>query len=163
MLASSYISSCVSAKCGVNFPQQVGSAVGLYDGYCATANVEVPTSTAAVITSKMDTGVLGNPTSPPTNTAIQTGTVDNPTPIPNTQPESTSPSTTTSASTEEKNGLSQSDVIALAVGLGVGVPSLLLALATFLGMRRKKENRRVAAQEAMFVNGGVKPSELSGY
>ena len=41
-----------------------------------------------------------------------------------------------------KGGLSKSDVIALGVGLGVGVPSLLLALASYFQLRRGREKRQ---------------------
>ncbi|EPE30447.1 hypothetical protein GLAREA_03414 [Glarea lozoyensis ATCC 20868] len=156
--ASSYISSCVSSKCS-NFPSEVTGALALYDGYCATANVEVA---SAVATSKATTTGGASVVSVPTTSPDALPSTNNP---PNTgsggavvqaTPTSTPSPNSSPATTEEKKGLSQSDIIALAVGLGVGVPSLLLALATFLGMRKKKENRRVAAQEALFVPVGVR-------
>ena len=110
----------------------------LYNGYCATANVAaaVQTSAPRVTTSNSakSTPVVQSPNTDPDANGNESSTTSVP---PTTE---TSESGTSSA-TSEKKGLAQSDIIALAVGLGVGLPSLLLALATFCVTKKRKERQ----------------------
>ncbi|KAL2068089.1 hypothetical protein VTL71DRAFT_16187 [Oculimacula yallundae] len=148
--ASSYISSCVNKGCGADFPGEVTGAMNLYNGYCSTANVAaavqtsapgVTTSTSAKTTPaanapnpNLDANIKGS--SSTTGTTATLGT--------------TAPAA--SSATGEKKGLTQSDVIALAVGLGVGLPSLLLALATFCLQRKKRERQHRTSPEVHYIN-----------
>lgn len=130
--ATSYISSCVSAACTKmgNIDGDIKSMLDLYGGYCATANVEVSSmpaqTTAATITpaaaiSRTTTRSVGS--SYPAATQAPSEST--------TQPDG--------AKQNEDEGLSKSDVIALATGLGVGIPSLVVAVvALFIQLRKKK-------------------------
>ncbi len=145
--ASSYISSCVNAGCGTEFPGEVSSAIDLYDGYCTTANLAVQTTASEVspVTSSKNTQLAQSTSktiSSSANGAQATVSGEETT-------ETSIPETPSTAS--KKKGLSQSDVIALAVGLGVGLPSLLLALATFCLQRKKKEKEHRITTEVHYV------------
>jgi hypothetical protein len=130
--ATSYISSCVSSACSKvgNVDGDIKSMLDLYGNYCATANVEVssvPAQTAAttttpgVATTRATTKATGS-----TNLIV-------------TQAPSESTAQPGNEQKEEDEGLSKSDVIALATGLGVGVPSLIVAVvALYIQLRRKK-------------------------
>ncbi|PVH81672.1 hypothetical protein DL98DRAFT_165185 [Cadophora sp. DSE1049] len=146
--ASSYISSCVNAGCGADFSGEVTSAMDLYNGYCATANVAaavqttVPSVTAS--NSAKSTPVANSP-----NTNLDANANESST---TSTPDTTeTPEPGTSSVTSEKKGLAQSDIIALAVGLGVGLPSLLLALATFCVTKRRKEKQNRVTTEIHYV------------
>jgi hypothetical protein len=129
--ASSYISSCVNGGCGTDFPAEVTSAISLYDGYCATANVAAQTTVQDTSKSSITSISVTSLKTSPANTVV------------GEQAQTTSVTTTQDSGTasSEKKGLSQSDVIAIGVGLGVGVPSLVLGIATFCLARRKKDER----------------------
>ncbi|KAK3614619.1 hypothetical protein LTR56_026461 [Elasticomyces elasticus] len=117
----------------------IASMLNLYDGYCSTANAEVtPTTEHKSITS---TDELTGET-PTTTPAITVGQ-----PIASTASEtgvtSDTAATTTPAVSGDDKGLEQSDIIALAASLGVGVPSLLItafALCVQLRKRRARED-----------------------
>ena len=148
--ATSYISSCISAGCSKfpNVDQDITSMLDLYGGYCATANVEAsskPADTKAVTTppaaasspKAAATGSLGV-----SSATAATGDV---------------PASTTASDTEAKEdeGLSKSDIIALATGLGVGIPSLAIgALALWFQLRRRR-----ATAEQLHSSVNVTPSE----
>jgi hypothetical protein len=149
--ATSYISSCVSQGCGKvpNVDQDITSMISLYGGYCATANVEVPSQPAA--TTAITTPLVAASTARPASTrssgvSSATAAVGE------------APTSTTAPGSEEKKedeGLSKSDIIALATGLGVGLPSLVIgALALWFQLRRR---RAAAEQPHISVNGT--PSE----
>ncbi|CZT46351.1 uncharacterized protein RSE6_06764 [Rhynchosporium secalis] len=150
--ASSFISSCVSKGCGADFPGEVANAMDIYNGYCATANVAaaVQTSTSGVTASASATSTPKIPISNPNATTEPRSKDSVPTTGARTTVETSVPGGATAAS--EKKGLAQSDVIALAVGLGVGVPSLLLAVATFCMQRKKRERQHRASPEVHYVN-----------
>ena len=147
--ASSYISSCVSSACS-NFPQETNSAINLYNNYCATANVAVSTTSDTSLPSRTASPVAASVASPTTSPHRTTQT--------SSSGEEAADSTNAAATAvkseaaaapndsdvaDEKDGLSRSDLIAIGVGLGVGIPSLIIAIATFCLMR-KKGNRRSA-------------------
>ncbi|KAK1829307.1 hypothetical protein QBC39DRAFT_237522, partial [Podospora conica] len=120
--ATSYISACVSDKCARSvdsWPDEVTSMLQLYDGYCATANVMPASVTKGVVTgTKAGPGITG------------TG---------GEGVKETAPASSEEGGKKDKEGLSQSDVVALAASLGVGIPSLLIALVTLCVQLRKKK------------------------
>ncbi|KAH7020704.1 uncharacterized protein B0I36DRAFT_392793 [Microdochium trichocladiopsis] len=153
--ATSYLSSCISAGCGrvvgTGWTSELNAMLGIYDAYCSTANVEqevvswTPTATA--------TGAgAGGANGGSATTAAVTGT----------RPTNTAASATSNPSTGETgnngngdkgSGLSQSDIVALAASLGVGIPSLLIAGITLCVQLRKKK-RRAGERESAMVTGG---------
>lgn len=133
--ASAYISSCVSDACSslaAGVTTEISSAIALYDGYCATVTAEqvitsgtAPAATAGSLSAAAATGKAGS-----ASESISTQQTGGP------SPSSSSPDN------NEKPTLGRSDMIALGVGLGIGIPSLLIALATYLQMRKRKLHRR---------------------
>ncbi|KAK0099776.1 hypothetical protein ONS95_013333 [Cadophora gregata] len=146
--ASSYISSCVSSGCGADFSGEVTSAMDLYNAYCATANVAAAVQTSAPsIAASNSAKVTSTAILPKTHldaNANNSSSASSPITTEDTK------SGTSSANTGNK-GLAQSDIIALAVGLGVGVPSLLLALATFCVTKRRRERQSTVTTEIRYV------------
>lgn len=151
--ASSYISSCVSTGCGRvdNVDQDVTAMLSIYDSYCTTAmaaaNEAEPTddasntdnangaSPSAQKTTAPQTGTGGQgaaQTSGAGSEAQATGGADG------NQDGKDDPATA-------KDGLSRSDIVALAASLGVGIPSLLIAALT-LWIQMKKRKRNAAAE-----------------
>jgi len=133
--ATKYVSNCVKAGCnGVeDWPDEVTSMLDLYNNYCATANVAVKT-----------TDFTPGPTTSPSDNTADTQTTDTSKPTRATQtgsPGSGSTAPPTSIPNEEKNGLSQSDIVALAASLGVGIPSLLIAVITLVVQLRKRKRK----------------------
>lgn len=135
--ATSYISSCVSANCARSvdsWPEEVTSMFELYDGYCATANVMPVSGTkgaaAGGATATKASGAGSGTTG--TNPGAGAG--------------GEGAKETAPASEEEgkkdKEGLSQSDIVALAASLGVGIPSLLIALGTLCVQLRKRKRAK---------------------
>ncbi|KAK4214134.1 hypothetical protein QBC37DRAFT_342713 [Rhypophila decipiens] len=142
---TSYVVECASTNCdGIqDWADEATSMLGIYGDYCATANVAVSTegfsfaSTTSTATTPTETGKggSGNPTR-----ATQTGSPGG--------AASTSTETGTPAGSgegEKKDGLSQSDIVALAASLGVGIPSLLVAIITLVVQMRRRKNKRAAA------------------
>ncbi|KAJ4993986.1 hypothetical protein SVAN01_00463 [Stagonosporopsis vannaccii] len=132
--ASSYISSCVSATCSSigNVEGDVASMLSMYDGYCQTANVETSTSVPATTTTEDD---LGRTETGEATTATSANSL-----LAATSASATSTPThgAAGAEQEEDTGLSKSDIIALATGLGIGIPSLIVgAVALYMQLRRK--------------------------
>ncbi|KAI6365276.1 hypothetical protein MCOR25_005406 [Pyricularia grisea] len=162
--ASSYISSCVSSRCAANvadWKSEAGSMMDMYKAYCATANVG-PTPNAAA-NAPNPAGVTGKAASSGT---LQTGASGG-SRTGAGLPAETSDSGAgqqqgggTGGDSASKGGLSQSDIIALAASLGVGVPSLMIAAATlWLQMKKKKSKAQAAATAAKppSVQGGTSP------
>lgn len=145
--ASAYISSCVNQDCGGS-QTELTSAIELYDSYCKTANVEVAAVTTSSPAGAQTSATKAADQSIPANTAgsatRQVGATSDPT-LDSSSKETTAVSPSSATAEEgKKKGLSQSDIIAMAVGLGVGVPSLLLALGTFcLARRNSKRSKEV--------------------
>ncbi len=137
--ATSYLSACVSRGCAKsvsNWEEEANNMLSIYDGYCATANVAAATTTTPKTTRTPGaTGAASD-----AGTATQTGP--------------TSSATETSSGGAESNGggLSQSTIVALAVGLGVGIPGITIAalIACCVMFRRKRKARtaRKAAEGA---------------
>lgn len=132
--ASVFISECVSSACsgGGAVATEISSAMSLYDGYCSTAALEqTVTSEAAAAAPTQSASTVPAPTTGRSTTdnapARQTGV---------------SEPTSSSSPEEEKSGLDKSDLIALGVGLGIGIPSLLIGLSTMILMRRRRVDRR---------------------
>ncbi|KAK3372172.1 hypothetical protein B0H63DRAFT_483995 [Podospora didyma] len=166
--ATSYITSCVKKACSgggmADWDKQVTSMLGLYDGYCATANV--PQSSASFVLP-----TTGGTKAAPTAAAAagggggNTGTNTTPgaTPDPNAakQTDASSSAATGGASKEEdKKGLSQSDIVALAASLGVGIPSLIIAAITLCVQLKKRKRQRAADETSTLVGIPSKPSSL---
>ena len=139
--ASAYLSTCISGGCAENDPgwtTDLNSMIGLYDAYCLTANVAASTTAAttmsdatAATTNTDETNATGTGASTPgsraSTTASQTATSSQP----------------TSADSQKSpdDGLSRSDIVALAASLGVGIPSLLIAAITLCVQLRKRKKR----------------------
>ncbi|KAK0704022.1 hypothetical protein B0T26DRAFT_597121, partial [Lasiosphaeria miniovina] len=137
--ATEYISSCVSAHCtGVvdTWPAEVTRMLGIYDGYCATANAAAATTSTPAITSSSGTAATTQSGPGKGTTALQTSPAGS----------SANPTQAAGGAESDKKGLSQSDIIALAASLGVGVPSLLIAAATLWVQLRKKKKKTTAGQ-----------------
>lgn len=160
--ATSYLSSCISAGCerivGAGWTGELNAMLGLYDKYCSTANVEqalvswTPTATA--------TGGGG------AGGAAATGAVTGTGPTNLAATATSKPSTGDSAGGsggegEKSGGLSQSDIVALAASLGVGIPSLLIAGITLcIQLRKKKKRAELGGQTAMLGQDGRYESSL---
>lgn len=135
--ASAYISSCVSSACSNNgVATEISSAMSIYDGYCATAAQEQSVTSEAAAAAAAATPTESVSAAAASTTGRST-TKDEPA---RQTGESAPPSS--SSGDEKKSGLDKSDLIALAVGLGIGIPSLLIGLATCIQMRRRKIDRR---------------------
>lgn len=148
--ATSYISSCVSANCARSvdsWPEEVTSMFELYDGYCATANVMPASGTKAAAGGATATKVGAGSGTTGTDPVAGAG--------------GEGAKETAPASSEEgkkdKEGLSQSDIVALAASLGVGIPSLLIALGTLCVQLRKR--KRAKAETG--GGGGYAPTTTS--
>lgn len=130
--------------------------LSLYDGYCATANVELTTTSRirpVATNTKAATTAGTNPTPGP---GAGAGSNSDGVPV-ETNPPTPSGTGTRTADTNEKNGLSQSDIVALAASLGVGIPSLLIAAIT-LWVQLKKRKRRQQPDEGRILVGSVPAS-----
>ncbi|KXJ97319.1 hypothetical protein Micbo1qcDRAFT_200027 [Microdochium bolleyi] len=152
--ATNYLSACISSRCkgvaGDGWTKELDSMLGLYDGYCSTANIDTGGPASWTPSTKTTTGVAGTN---PTGGAAVTGSGP-------TNAAASATSTGDAAAGEGggggKSGLSQSDIIALAASLGVGVPSLLIAGITLWAQLRKKKRANGAA-----ATGGNDHSSLS--
>jgi hypothetical protein len=128
-IGESYISSFVKSACSSD-TVDIQSGLSMYDNYCATAYPK-----AAQITG-VGTGViqLGTATSVPfTPTATGSSSTSNSARTTEDLTSSTdgiqTPSPTNgSGGAEQPQGLSRSDVIALGVGIGVGLPATIATL-----------------------------------
>lgn len=153
--ASAYISSCVNKGCQ-DSPAELTSAIQLYDGYCKTANVAVAVTTSETMVQSSVTeeaqATLPSTTqlrSASTNSAEKENVVSATLSSGVKETSSSTPSATAGGGGNQKaKGLTQSDIVALSVGLGVGVPSLLLALGTFCLARRNHRRNHAANMEA---------------
>ncbi|KAK0730218.1 hypothetical protein B0H67DRAFT_470066, partial [Lasiosphaeris hirsuta] len=139
--ATSYVSACVSRNCAKSidsWPDEVTNMLAIYDGYCATANVaqsttsfKTPAKTTATATAGAGSGSETNPgaAANPDGAATATGA---------------GATSTVTGTPEAKGGLSQSDIVALAASLGVGIPSLAIAAITLCVQLRKRRARAAA-------------------
>ncbi|PMD67121.1 uncharacterized protein K444DRAFT_623336 [Hyaloscypha bicolor E] len=110
--ASSYITHCVTSACGPG-TVDVDGAVSVYDNYCFTAVGATPVIGAVAATTTNPAGTTAGQTFTPTsNGAVETGE--------NTQ----STGDPGSSSTNGKE-LTESNKIALGVGIGFGIPSVI--------------------------------------
>jgi hypothetical protein len=111
--------------------EKVASILGLYDGYCATANAAVATTTessskvSSSVGSSIETGVRAAPST----SSVDSGSASASTSTVSSAPEAKSP--------EAEQGLSKSNIIALATGLGIGIPSLLVAVIALVYQLKK--------------------------
>lgn len=150
--ATSFLSSCVSAGCVksvADWTVDLGSMLGLYDNYCKTANVE-PTSisfsatvkTTGASSAATTTTAAAGKGSTDGSIASRTGSASN-------APATTSASDSTSSSGDNK-GMSGTTILALAVGLGVGVPLLLIIGFAFCCcvVVKKRRSKRAAKNSA---------------
>ena len=115
--------------------------LGLYDGYCQTANVATPSSVSALTTAG------GGRSS--TDATLQATTQSAGSEPAKTSASATEASTQGTPEVEEKEdeGLSKSDIIALATGLGVGIPSLVVgAAALFIQLRSRRRRHATPAK-----------------
>lgn len=148
--ATSYISSCVSANCARSvdsWPEEVTSMFELYDGYCATANVMPSSGTKGAAAGATATKIGAGSGTTGTDPGAGSGGEG----VKETAPASSE------EGKKDKEGLSQSDIVALAASLGVGIPSLLIALGT-LCVQLRKRKRAKAEKEG---GGGYAPAATS--
>ncbi|KAK6526026.1 hypothetical protein TWF281_011067 [Arthrobotrys megalospora] len=154
--ATAYFSTCVPYYCGSGDnadPDNLVSALSLYNSYCAAANgnptkpVPVPVTIPATTTSQ-SSEEMPSETSEPGNTSTP---VDEPTqPVTTgssrassavegaaTAEQKTSPSPTDAASTGGSGGLSKGATIGIAVGASVGGIALIAAAVVLFLSRRK--------------------------
>ncbi|KAM0285801.1 hypothetical protein ACHAQH_001263 [Verticillium albo-atrum] len=155
--ATSYLSQCVSSRCAdsvENWTDEVAGMLGVYDGYCATALEGGTGTTAAKTTTERTTKTAGTTdatrTAPTSGGATETG---------GDAAEETSASengSTTDGGNEgnkSDGGLSKSDIVALAASLGVGIPSLIIALVTLcIQMKKRKRNAAAAAEQQNMIH-----------
>jgi hypothetical protein len=151
--ASAYISSCVSAGCGRvdNVNEDVTAMLGIFDSYCTTAmiaaNEAQPTDDAATTEAAAEMTTPARTTTPQTTTggqgASRTSGADS-----EAQASEGATDSQTGQGEQAKDGLSRSDVVALAASLGVGIPSLLIAALT-LWIQMKKRRRNAAEADHM--------------
>jgi hypothetical protein len=144
---TSYVNECVSTNCGFDgWEAEATSMLSIYDGYCKEAMVEPSkaksASATATAVSKVAETTADNVSS---GLAAQTGTSPTATTAAATvNPTSSANPTSSTEPKPEANGLSKSDLLALATSLGIGIPSLAIAGITLCVML-KKRRRRVAA------------------
>ncbi|PNH45046.1 hypothetical protein VD0004_g2732 [Verticillium dahliae] len=131
--ATACFSRCVSSRCAEsveNWTQEVAGMLGIYEGYCATA-LEAGEWTA-VATTTTTTSRARTTTGGATTSAAENDTTEN----------------GGASEGETDGGLSKSDIVALAASLGVGIPSLIVALVTLcIQMKKRKRNAGVTATE----------------
>ena len=154
-LATSYISACVGDSCtnvkqGA-LPDEVSTVLEVYDNYCQNAVGEVLATTGEV-----PAATDGPSTDAPTTTAQARSALLPSSTVPFGRFDATAfAGSNTEASTDPSagpSGLGKSDVIALGVGLGVGIPSLLLGLIGLcMEMKRRKGKGRHSEQEIQLV------------
>lgn len=144
--ASSYISACVSSRCEAvdDLTRDLSDMIDLYDSYCATAMVAAeeneprPTEDAANDINDLET------TEAAPQKTVSSG--DSPKQTSNSGATSTSTSEESQDGSDASDGLSRSDIVALAASLGVGIPSLLLAgLTLYFQLRKKKRSAEANA------------------
>ena len=115
--------------------------LGLYDGYIQTADVAIPSSALATTT----TGGAQDSIRATTQATAQSTGLERANP----SASATELSTQSAAGAEEKEdrGVSKSDIIALATGLGVGIPSLVVgAVALFIQLRSRRRRHATPAK-----------------
>ncbi|CRK12984.1 hypothetical protein BN1708_010686, partial [Verticillium longisporum] len=148
--ATAYLSRCVSSRCAEsveNWTQEVAGMLGIYEGYCATA-LEAGEGTAAATTttttSRARTATGGaTVAADATRSARTSGGAEETLAAENDTTENGGAS-----EGETDGGLSKSDIVALAASLGVGIPSLIVALVTLcIQMKKRKRNAGVTATE----------------
>lgn len=110
--ASSFLTICVNTWCQ-SAAIDVNNAVSIFNAYCNAATA----SSTNIATTTVGSSSSGSTTSsqPPTTSP---------------QPVTTSPSSNTS--NDNSGPLSRSDRIALGVGLGIGIPSILIGVITLV-------------------------------
>ncbi|EXJ72523.1 uncharacterized protein A1O5_03669 [Cladophialophora psammophila CBS 110553] len=135
--AASHVASCISSKCASN--TDVSTAVAVYLDYCASAgyplaNVARVSSVATQASRETLTfnvnGDTATTMTPPVTTAAGTTSSNGP----STTHAADTPASTNPAS---HSGYSTSDKIALGVGIGVGLPSLLATIWSCLRIERR--------------------------
>jgi hypothetical protein len=104
--ASSFLTTCVNICCQ-SATIDVNNAVSIFNAYCNAATAS---------STNIATTTVGSSSSGSTTTSSQTPTTS-------PQPVTTSPSSSTL--NDNSGPLSRSDRIALCVGLGIGIPSIL--------------------------------------
>lgn len=158
--ATSYISNCVSTGCSdlQDVSGEVKTIVDLYNGYCETANArttaaELPNAIESPSTDTLVLSTGARRTLLPTSSALLPAGKSNPSALAssNSSPTGRSGPSAAESTTEASpgsGGLGESDVIELGVGLGVGIPSLLLVLVgLWLQIKKWRQNPRTAKDE----------------
>lgn len=138
--ASSFLTACVSSRCETS-DFEITEALSMYNGYCATVTLGHAAVATAIGTASTAPNAFDSST--PTVTGSGINAVG-------------SLSTVITSGADLSDGqLSRSDTIALAIGLGVGLPSLLLGIATFVVQVRRKSRARALRRSQEFTHSKV--------
>lgn len=140
--ASEFLSTCISSGCAGNdagWTTDRDSMIALYNAYCLTANVAA-SSTKATTTSDTLPGSTNTDGASPTSAGASAPRSQATTTASQTAAASQSTSTDSQKSSDE--GLSRSDIVALAASLGVGIPSLLIAAITLCVQLKKRKKKK---------------------
>ncbi|RPA81509.1 hypothetical protein BJ508DRAFT_414745 [Ascobolus immersus RN42] len=149
---TAYLNSCVRKGCKVleeeKLAGEVTSVVEVYNGYCEGVRTEplmgLTTAKVGSVGTRTTTGVPASVEAKETGAAVADGK--------RREDGEDAERSDGKSEMEEKKGLSQSDIIALGTGLGVGIPSLLVALVT-CWMQLKKRRNRMSAGEPTEIEG----------
>ncbi|OAL54571.1 hypothetical protein IQ07DRAFT_628370 [Pyrenochaeta sp. DS3sAY3a] len=145
-VAGTLLSSCIKSACTVgNSLVDISSATSLYSGYCSSLGFQAATDEVPAITTADTRGTMATTTIPLSTASvksIETSPITGPGGIPSdtTRPSTTlrststsvqGPSATNTADRTDSPGrekLARGDKIALGVGLGIGIPTILIAV-----------------------------------
>jgi len=146
--ASQYISDCVSSRCSAvdDLTRDLSNMMGLYDDYCKTARAEAGTNENAPRPNDDEAKGAETTTTEETASKPTDGSTDSPRRTSSNGAESTATGEESQGSSKSNDGLSRSDIVALAASLGVGIPSLLIAALTlYFQIRKKRRNAEANA------------------
>ncbi|KAK6495013.1 hypothetical protein TWF481_003041 [Arthrobotrys musiformis] len=136
--ATSYFSTCITNLCtAITDPADLSSALSIYGRYCSTANQisAAVTTTTENSPSSTNSGTSPSATSEPsqsTNAASKSG---------DSSTNATSGSGSQATGQSASGGLTTTSKIALGVGLGVGIPLLIMLAAILIILVRRNGSK----------------------
>jgi hypothetical protein len=140
-LGESYISSFVKSACSSD-TVDIQSGLSIYDNYCATANAKAA-QTTGVETGVVESSALtsGLPMPKETGSSLTSNFIRTTKELTTSEDSSDVPApTNNSGGGGQSGGLSRSDVIALGVGIGVGLPGTIATILTCCFAIRRRNN-----------------------
>ena len=144
--ATNYINSCITAGCGKaisSLQPEVNAMLSLYNGYCSTALAAPAATSAATSAYTSASTARSTPSAAPAAGSLNSQTTAKPTGRGAATGETASPS----GAPASDEGLSKSDIIALASGLGIGIPSLLVAIiALWIQLKKRRGQQKPPTQ-----------------